>query len=616
MQTQCHGRFTSSGTGETCCTTFWIKFSQRFQLLHPSNETYSAAIENAVYNALLRQMVFRNPGRGQPSGPRPTLNVSRGTPAQRLAAAQSQADADADPTLPPGIRYHATMEGVQEHGNVANTCCEGQGTRAIGSLPEYIFSISNGKRTSAPASASDGFYVNMFSQATLTFTASVAAGAGTVPPPPPPRPIPPVPPSPPAPPPITYDAIATAGYYRGALIGPVPTATSLDQCQVACTASEHPNMCMGLTWAGASPPPPPPPPGDKPCTSNCTLVAMPPGRFHQGTYSETGAAGVQYLADCKSHCLSDAACVQLTWVPRPADPCVLYSRIEASYWAPMPMVQGFVKCTAGATDPSCAPISPPAPPPAPRPAAGCVHYRAIDMSIAPTADAGVEQYMVSGRRVTVQHDWVAASSDEEDTANFAVVTASAVAVDNGTVDVQFALETEYPYGNGVEMSVTWLNPRVKTVAMTANIRMPSWLERPLQVDVNGHPGPIGNPGSFLVLDRVWSKGDTVSFSLPTVLTLTQYTGVDQIKGYEGRRYALKAGPVVLTCVGKLDSLSTIVLPVAAAAPKTWLVPVAGKSLQYTVKGAPGIVFKPGWEMLAAESFTTFPVFAGNKSSTA
>jgi hypothetical protein len=29
------------------------------------------------------------------------------------------------------------MEGVQEHPNNGNTCCEGQGTRLFGSMPEY-----------------------------------------------------------------------------------------------------------------------------------------------------------------------------------------------------------------------------------------------------------------------------------------------------------------------------------------------------------------------------------------------------------------------------------------------------------------------------------------------
>jgi DUF1680 family protein len=41
-----------------------------------------------------------------------------------------------------------------------NTCCEGQGTRLIGSLPEHIYSL-----------ASDGVYVNLFEPSTIQWTA-------------------------------------------------------------------------------------------------------------------------------------------------------------------------------------------------------------------------------------------------------------------------------------------------------------------------------------------------------------------------------------------------------------------------------------------------------------
>ena len=115
-----------TGTGETCCTTFWIKFNQRFQSLSPSNETYAANIETAIYNAMLRAMIARPPaGTGNTAtntdsgGANSNSNsgsawfpAMKGTVEQRQAAASSQLAADADPTLPPGIRYHGTMEGL------------------------------------------------------------------------------------------------------------------------------------------------------------------------------------------------------------------------------------------------------------------------------------------------------------------------------------------------------------------------------------------------------------------------------------------------------------------------------------------------------------------------
>jgi len=113
-------------------------------MLHPDTEAYSAAIENALYNAMLRAMVFR-PATGAAPRPRPTPQQrkeqifgagKKGSAEQKQRWLEAQLEADADPTLPPGIRYHSPMEGKLEHPNNVNTCCEGQGTRMFGSMPE------------------------------------------------------------------------------------------------------------------------------------------------------------------------------------------------------------------------------------------------------------------------------------------------------------------------------------------------------------------------------------------------------------------------------------------------------------------------------------------------
>jgi DUF1680 family protein len=97
-------------TGETCGSVFWAKFNQRFHLLRPDDERYAAEIEKSIYNVAL-----------------------------------------ANQAVGLGIRYHTRLEGHKEKGSQANTCCEGQGARFLGSLPEYIFSL-----------AADGVYVNLF----------------------------------------------------------------------------------------------------------------------------------------------------------------------------------------------------------------------------------------------------------------------------------------------------------------------------------------------------------------------------------------------------------------------------------------------------------------------
>ena len=58
-----------------------------------------------------------------------------------------------------GFRYHALLVHRKEKPTQMNTCCEGQGTRLIGSLPEHIYSL-----------ASDGLYVNLFEPSTIHWT--------------------------------------------------------------------------------------------------------------------------------------------------------------------------------------------------------------------------------------------------------------------------------------------------------------------------------------------------------------------------------------------------------------------------------------------------------------
>ncbi|MDR1601094.1 MAG: glycoside hydrolase family 127 protein, partial [Tannerella sp.] len=103
-------------TGETCGSAFWIKFNQRLHQLYPGEEKYMAEIEKSIYNVLL---------------------------------ANQQSDGM--------IRYHALMQGRKEFFRKAsNSCCEGQGTRLLGSLPEYIYSI-----------APDGLYINLYEPSSI-----------------------------------------------------------------------------------------------------------------------------------------------------------------------------------------------------------------------------------------------------------------------------------------------------------------------------------------------------------------------------------------------------------------------------------------------------------------
>ncbi len=101
--------------GELCGSSFWVFMNQRFQLLHPDEERYASEIEKSIYNIGMANQDGKN-----------------------------------------GFRYHTILEGTKEKATHHNTCCEGQGTRLLGSLPEHIYSI-----------APDGVYVHLYEPSTI-----------------------------------------------------------------------------------------------------------------------------------------------------------------------------------------------------------------------------------------------------------------------------------------------------------------------------------------------------------------------------------------------------------------------------------------------------------------
>lgn len=135
-------------TGETCCSVFWLRFNQRFHLLRPTEEIYAAEIEKIIYNALLRQMRPRlSATKSKVRATTPCANGMQTADHHTETVTSRPPPPDHHPELPsastpPGIRYPAAMEREVAAATDENTCCEEQGSRTFGSLPEYFFSLS------------------------------------------------------------------------------------------------------------------------------------------------------------------------------------------------------------------------------------------------------------------------------------------------------------------------------------------------------------------------------------------------------------------------------------------------------------------------------------------
>lgn len=104
-------------TGEMCASVFWLKLNQRYHRLYPDEEKYVSEIEKTIYNVGVAGQI--------------------GTEL---------------------IRYRALLHDKKERLTWKVTCCEIQGTRLLGSLPEYLYSI-----------APDGLYVDMYSDSEITW---------------------------------------------------------------------------------------------------------------------------------------------------------------------------------------------------------------------------------------------------------------------------------------------------------------------------------------------------------------------------------------------------------------------------------------------------------------
>ena len=103
---------------ELCCSAHWLYLNQRFHRLNPEVESYVGEIEKTLYNVVVANQI-----------------------GDRF------------------IRYHAFID-IQKDGSLPTpvSCCAGLGTRILGSLPEYLYSI-----------ADDGIYVDIYSDSTVSW---------------------------------------------------------------------------------------------------------------------------------------------------------------------------------------------------------------------------------------------------------------------------------------------------------------------------------------------------------------------------------------------------------------------------------------------------------------
>ena len=165
--------------------------------------------------------------------------------------------------------------------------------------------------------------------------------------------------------------------------------------------------------------------------------------------------------------------------------------------------------------------------------------------------------------------------------------------------LEMTMKTNFPESPEVGLVFTLSEP----VRSTIRVRIPSWASAEMPVMVNGEATATGKPGGYVVLNRTWLSGDTISFSLPMAFRLTKYTGLDKIEGHD--RYALEYGPILLAIAGSEDAR----LKARGASAEEFakqLTPRFGQPLQFEIAGNPEHHYAP-YFAIKNDPFTCYPV---------
>jgi len=176
---------------------------------------------------------------------------------------------------------------------------------------------------------------------------------------------------------------------------------------------------------------------------------------------------------------------------------------------------------------------------------------------------------------------------------------STIQCEVGGKPITLKMNSKFPFQPQVELKIS----TTQRVAMKLRVRVPTWASKDMLITVNEKKVVVGKPGTYAVLDRTWSDGDTIAFTLPMDFRVTRYAGADQIAGHE--RYALEYGPILMAAVGPLGKEIPVDIAHDPSRPHDWLT-TQDQGLHFAIEGDSQHFIEPYWQV-ADQTFTCFPV---------
>jgi len=168
------------------------------------------------------------------------------------------------------------------------------------------------------------------------------------------------------------------------------------------------------------------------------------------------------------------------------------------------------------------------------------------------------------------------------------------------VQMKAVMSGNFPMSPDVTIEITSPQPAQAKV----RVRVPAWAAGLMKINVNKEAAVSGKPGSYVTLDRTWSTGDTVHFTLPMELRLTRYVGLDKIEGHE--RFALEYGPVLLALIGSGSAVLKVPGGHRHEDILSRIKQDPDRLLHFTIEGHPEFTYIPYWKVVT-EPFTCYPV---------
>ncbi|RYY58675.1 MAG: adenosylcobinamide-GDP ribazoletransferase [Chitinophagaceae bacterium] len=175
----------------------------------------------------------------------------------------------------------------------------------------------------------------------------------------------------------------------------------------------------------------------------------------------------------------------------------------------------------------------------------------------------------------------------------------------GKQEVKVAMNTRFPYGKDVSMTISVSSP----VKMKVRVRVPSWLNGDFNLLVNGKKTGKAVPGTYITLDRNWQDGDVITWEVPMGWKAEQYVGETRIK--DATRYAFSYGPMLMALKGPMmqDALQAENEPSVRLkmTPETLISKIrqGGQPGDFMIEGLESYNFTPYFSMHGG-SFTCFP----------